>query len=223
VNQGRTSGILYLENNLAPGVFSPLRADLLRLLSSQMAISIDNARAHADLERLLESRSKALASAEAQIHSLFENSPFGIALSTPEGKILSVNKAALEMMRMSEEELLRHSVADFYGDPSDREALLKRVGEAGYVQDFGVELVRHDGSRFHASLHMSQLRLEGNEVLLAMVEDVTAQITAEQETGVLEERARLARELYDAVTRTIFSASSSSHWSRLRGLARARR
>jgi len=86
-----------------------------------------------------------------------------------------------------------------------------------------VELVRHDGGRFHASLHMSQLRLEGNEVLLAMVEDVTAQITAEQETGVLEERARLARELYDAVTRTIFSASSSSHWSRLRGLARARR
>jgi len=54
---------------------------------------------------------------------------------------------------------------------------------------------------------MSQLLLEGNEVLLVMVEDVTKEITAEQEAAVLEERERLARELHDAVTQTIFSAN----------------
>jgi len=70
-----------------------------------------------------------------------------------------------------------------------------------------VQLVRHDGDRFYASLNMSKLVLEGNEVLLAMVQDVTAQITAEQETAVLEERERLARELHDAVSQTILSAS----------------
>ena len=53
----------------------------MRLLSSQMAISIDNARSHAELESLLETRSKALASAEAQVRTLFEDSPLGIALS----------------------------------------------------------------------------------------------------------------------------------------------
>lgn len=80
VNQGKTTAMLYLENNLAPRVFSPQRVGLLRLLSSQMAIAIENARIHADLKTLLESRSKALASAEAQVRTLFEDSPLGIAL-----------------------------------------------------------------------------------------------------------------------------------------------
>jgi PAS domain S-box-containing protein len=177
------------------------------MLSSQMAISVDNARIHADLESLLESRSKALASAEAQVRTLFEDSPLGIALSDSEGRFLSVNKAVLKMLRIREEELLEHSVIDFYDDPSDRDALLRRVEDSGFVQDFGVQLVRHDGDRFYASLNMSKLVLEGNEVLLAMVQDVTAQITAEQETAVLEERERLARELHDAVSQTILSAS----------------
>jgi len=179
----------------------------LRMLSSQMAISIDNARVHADLESLLESRSKALASAEAQVRSLFEDSPLGIALSSPEGEFLSFNKAVLKMLRISEKELLGHNVLDFYHEPGDRDAMLKRVKETGFVQDFGVQLVRHDGGRFDASLNMSKLVLDGNEVLLAMVQDVTAQITAEQETAAFEERARLARELHDAVSQTILSAS----------------
>jgi len=148
INRARTSGILYLENNLAPHVFSPQRVSLLRLLSSQMAISIDNARARAELESLLESRSKALASAEVQIRTLFEDSPLGIALSTSEGRFLSVNKAMLKMLRVTEEELLERSVVDFYHDPNDRVALLRRVEESGFVQDFGVQLVRHDGSTF---------------------------------------------------------------------------
>jgi signal transduction histidine kinase len=67
--------------------------------------------------------------------------------------------------------------------------------------------MRHDGSSFFGSINISKLVLEGNEVLLTMVEDVTKEITAEQETAVLEERERLARELHDAVTQTIFSAT----------------
>jgi PAS domain S-box-containing protein len=207
INQGNIAAILYLENNLAPGVFSHQRVSLLRLLSSQMAISIDNARIHADLESLLESRSKALASAEAQVRTLFENSPLGVALTNCEGRFLSVNKALLKMLGITEEELLEHSVIECYGEPSDRDALLRRVNESGFVQDFGVWLVRHDESRFYASLTVSKLVLEGNKVMLTMVQDVTAQITAEQETAVLEERARLARELHDAVSQTILSAS----------------
>ena len=57
VNQGKTSAILYLENNLSPNVFTPERVELLRLLSSQMAISIDNARTH---DRLTESNASLL-------------------------------------------------------------------------------------------------------------------------------------------------------------------
>jgi len=207
INQGKTSAILYLENNLAPHVFSHQRITLLKTLSSQMAISIDNAQIHAELENLLESRSKALASAEAQVRTLFDNSPLGIALTSPEGKFLSVNRTMMNMVRTTEEELLERSVIDFYADPNDRDALLSVLKETGVLQDFGVHLLRYDGSSFYASLNISKLVLEGNEILLTMVQDVTAQISAEQENAIVDERARLARELHDAVSQTILSSS----------------
>jgi len=223
VNRGKISAILYLENNLAAGVFSPQRVSFLRSLSSQMAISIDNARNHADLERLVEARSQALASAQAQIRTLFENSPLGIALTNAEGRFLSVNQAVLKMLRSNEQALLEDRVVDFYDDPSDRDALLRQLKDSGAVQDFGVRLERQDGTSFYASLNMSKLVLEGKEVLLTMIQDVTAQITAEQEAAVLQERARLARELHDAVSQTILSASllaeaTAHNWEQARSV-----
>ncbi len=44
-------GLIYLENNLTTGAFTPDRLEFLRLLSSQIAVSIENARYH---ERTLE-------------------------------------------------------------------------------------------------------------------------------------------------------------------------
>ncbi|SFH12161.1 Predicted ATPase [Desulfotomaculum arcticum] len=51
IGKGKTSGILYLENNLSTGAFTPDRVEVLRLLSSQIAISIENARLYANLEK----------------------------------------------------------------------------------------------------------------------------------------------------------------------------
>jgi PAS domain S-box-containing protein len=158
------------------------------------------------LEQLLEERSRALVSAEEQIRTLFENSPLGIALSSFDGRFLSVNEALVMMLRASREELLESNVTDFYLEPSDRSALLTKVQEFGSVQNFGVRLIRSDGSDFFASFNLSRLVLEDEEVLLAIIEDVTDEITAEQEAATLEERERLARELHDAVTQTLFSA-----------------
>jgi len=154
--------------------------------------------------RSLQVRSREL---EAQIQSLFDNSPVGIALSTYRGEILTFNKALLDMLRISEEELRREGAANFYANSADRAKLLAAVQKSGSVQEFGIPLVRKDGDLFFGSVNMSRLVLEGNEVLLVMAEDVTDEITAEQETAALEERERLAHELHDAVTQTLFSAS----------------
>jgi two-component system nitrate/nitrite sensor histidine kinase NarX len=171
-----------------------------------MAISIDNARSHDRVEQLLEERSRALDSAEAQIRTIFDNSPVGISLTDLEGRFLAGNDAILHMLRISEKEVLQRNVSNFYADPGDRPALLTEVQQKGSAQAFGVRLLRNDGSSFFASLNVSQLVLEGNDVLLAMVEDVTDELTAEQEAGALVERERLARELHDSVSQTLFTA-----------------
>ncbi|MEI7816111.1 MAG: ATP-binding protein, partial [Desulfuromonadales bacterium] len=50
INQGRMTGVLYLENNLATGAFTKQRLKVLDLLSSQIAISIENARLYEGLK-----------------------------------------------------------------------------------------------------------------------------------------------------------------------------
>jgi PAS domain S-box-containing protein len=51
VKQTKLVGMLYLENNLTPGVFTADRVAVLELLASQAAISIENATLFSDLQR----------------------------------------------------------------------------------------------------------------------------------------------------------------------------
>ncbi|OQY56897.1 MAG: serine/threonine-protein kinase PknK [Candidatus Parabeggiatoa sp. nov. 2] len=67
VNQGQLTGILYLENNLTTGAFTPERLELLNLLSSQLAISIENASLYNNLEEKVVERTKTI---EAQKETL---------------------------------------------------------------------------------------------------------------------------------------------------------
>ena len=54
VKQGKLIGALYLENNLAPFVFTPDRVAVLQLLASQAAISLENAALYSDLQLQVE-------------------------------------------------------------------------------------------------------------------------------------------------------------------------
>jgi predicted ATPase/signal transduction histidine kinase/CheY-like chemotaxis protein len=56
LNQGKLSGILYLENNLSTGAFTSDRLEILNLLSSQAAISIENATLYNNLEQKVQER-----------------------------------------------------------------------------------------------------------------------------------------------------------------------
>lgn len=56
LHQGRLSGVLYLENNLTTDAFTPNRLEILRFLSTQAAISIDNAQLYNQLELRVQER-----------------------------------------------------------------------------------------------------------------------------------------------------------------------
>ena len=48
------SGIIYLENNLVEGAFTPRRLEVIKHLGSQIAISLENARLHENLKKALD-------------------------------------------------------------------------------------------------------------------------------------------------------------------------
>ncbi|MBW4518697.1 MAG: AAA family ATPase [Scytolyngbya sp. HA4215-MV1] len=60
IHQGKLTGILYLENNLTLDAFTPERLKILQFLSTQAAISIDNARLYSQLEQRVQERTAEL-------------------------------------------------------------------------------------------------------------------------------------------------------------------
>ncbi len=66
--QGQLVGILYLENNLAIDAFTPQHAELLQILSTQIAISLENAALYNDLEQKIETRTQALSQKNMELH-----------------------------------------------------------------------------------------------------------------------------------------------------------
>jgi GAF domain-containing protein/two-component sensor histidine kinase len=84
VHQGKLIGMLYLENNLTADAFTEERLELLRMLSSQAAISIENATLYADMEARVKARTQELAESletvrqrNGQVSALLDNSGQG--------------------------------------------------------------------------------------------------------------------------------------------------
>lgn len=72
LRQKKLIGILYLENDLAPNVFTPERCKVLDLLSAQAAISIENARLYATLDNRVKERTRELSEALAHLRETQE-------------------------------------------------------------------------------------------------------------------------------------------------------
>ena len=74
LNQAKLVGVLYLENRLATGVFTPERSQVLQLLSTQAAIAIENANLYSELQ-----------AKESKITQFLEAIPVGIAIVDAKG------------------------------------------------------------------------------------------------------------------------------------------
>ncbi len=73
VKQGRVIGLIYLEHRDMPGIFNRSRIELLRLLSGQIAISLDNAILYRQLEQKVEERTAELAEEKKKSDDLLHN------------------------------------------------------------------------------------------------------------------------------------------------------
>src|SRR5262249_34927723 len=94
INQGKLIGILYLENNLAPRVFTSEQITDLRVLVSQAAISLENTRLYRDLQ-----------DREAKIRRLVDANIIGIFVADLEGRIVEANDAFLRIIGYDREDL----------------------------------------------------------------------------------------------------------------------
>lgn len=172
LHQNKLAGILYLENNLTTGAFTPERVELLKLLSSQMAISIENARLYTDLQR-----------SEKKYRAIFEDSRDMIFITTAEGEIIDVSPACFNLLGYSREEAIQIKASDVYANPADRMKFRQEIESHGSVKDLELRFRRRDGVEIDV-LVTATLRQDEDGTILGyqgIVRDITAQKQAEQE------------------------------------------
>lgn len=68
LNKGELSGILYLENNLTIGAFTPDRLEVLKILAAQTAVSLENAKLYQELERYNQTLEERVAERTEELH-----------------------------------------------------------------------------------------------------------------------------------------------------------
>ncbi|MGP1386440.1 MAG: PAS domain S-box protein [Thainema sp.] len=86
LNQAELVGVLYLENRLATGVFTPERSQVLQLLSTQAAIAIENANLYSELQ-----------AKESKITQFLEAIPVGIAIVDATGRPYYTNQCGNQL------------------------------------------------------------------------------------------------------------------------------
>lgn len=101
VHQGELFGLLYLENNLAIGAFTSERLEVLKILSSQAAISIKNAQLYQNLKQEIREREQAeeaLRESEKKLTQLLEAVPIGIFVIDDKGQPYYANQTAQKIL-----------------------------------------------------------------------------------------------------------------------------
>ena len=188
INQGKLTGILYLENNLTPRVFTPDRVALLKVLASQAAISLENSRLYRDV-----------ADREGKIRRLVDANIIGIFIADREGRILEANDAFLRIVGYDREDLVSGRVRWTELSPPEwreRDVLIQaELNSTGVVQPFEKEYFRKDGSRVPVLIGAAMFK-EGGDKRLAFVLDLTERKRAEE---ALRESERSLRSAIDGI------------------------
>ncbi|MGH9865050.1 MAG: PAS domain S-box protein, partial [Candidatus Acidiferrales bacterium] len=88
---------------------------------------------------------------ESRFTDLFETLHEGVYFSAPDGKLLDVNPALVQMLGYgSKAELLARNLGDHFADMSRRTPLFHELRQAGFLRDREIDLLRKDGSPIRA-------------------------------------------------------------------------
>ncbi|XYH93664.1 AAA family ATPase [Sorangium sp. So ce1128] len=194
LRQAELVGLLYLENDLVAGAFTPDRLSVLELLSSQAAISIANATLYADLLQ----EKQAVRDSKELLQSIVDNSTAVIYLKDVEGRYLMINRRYAELFHVSEQAIVGRTDYDvFPREPADAfRAVDQEVLATGTALQAEEEAPHDDGLHTYISLKYPLRNAAGQPYALCGIStDITERKQAEAErqarkTAEAESRAK---------------------------------
>ncbi|MFW6093569.1 MAG: ATP-binding protein [Pseudomonadota bacterium] len=174
IHRGEISGILYIEHRWLTEVFTRQRVEVLALLASQAAISIENARLYADLQ-----------STRDEYRTLYDNAIEGLFRISHSGVLLSANPTLARILGF--DNVLQ--LLDEYRELLDRVFLSReRIGEflselerQGMVSAFEAQGVTRQGRTLWMAI-TARLNKDpdGSEYIDGSLIDISERIEREQ-------------------------------------------
>ncbi|MBG1241964.1 trifunctional serine/threonine-protein kinase/ATP-binding protein/sensor histidine kinase [Nostoc sp. NZL] len=181
--QGKLLGILYLENNLTTGAFTSDRVEILNLLSTQAAISLENAQLYQQAQDTL----KNLGQTEQFLRLIIDNIPQSVFWKDRNSVYLGCNqKFAQTYENGVSESVIGKTDYDFSWTREESDSFVecdRRIMESGQAELNIIETVQKaDGKQIWSNTNKIPLRdKEGNVFgILGTSEDITEYHQAQQ-------------------------------------------
>ena len=172
VHQNRLVGVLYLQNDLAPGAFTENRLRVLTLLAAQAAVSLEAARAYARVRK-----------SENQLQSILDNATTIIYMKDVEGRYMMVNTQFAKLAQLAVENIV--GATDFEILPPEMAARMRpkdvEVLAAGVPHQWEENIVVEGVARTYLSVKFPLYDDEGTAYAIGGVStDITERKRAEQ-------------------------------------------
>ncbi|WP_445638179.1 histidine kinase [Nostoc sp. DSM 114161] len=183
IHQGKLLGILYLENNLTTGAFTSDRVEILNLLCTQAAISLENARLYQQAQEAF----KNLGQTEQFLRLIIDNIPQSVFWKDRNSIYLGCNHKFAETVGLEVPENIIGKT-DYQFPSSDEHSDYyvecdRRIMESGQAELNIIEtLLQPDGKQIWSNTNKIPLRDRDGNVfgILGTSEDITERQQAEQ-------------------------------------------
>ncbi|MGE5415830.1 MAG: diguanylate cyclase domain-containing protein [Acidobacteriota bacterium] len=172
IHHGDLIGIIYLENNLTTHAFTPDRVELLKLLSTQIAISIENSSLYMTLER-----------SEAKYRSLIDNM-LDYIIIIQDQKIVYINRTLESTMGYTSDEVLGHDFVEFL-DPEQLNLVMdthmRRLAGEDVVSDYEIDMLHKNGHIVNVLVSINIINYQGRPAIQGTMKDISDRKRAEEE------------------------------------------
>jgi PAS domain S-box-containing protein len=142
----------------------------------------------------------ALLHSERELADFFRTSPLGLLWVRPDGHVLRVNEAELELLGYASREVMGRPISRFHADPDAAADLLDRLARGETVENYHVRIRRKDRSIIHVLIDANGL-WENDQLIHSrwFVRDISRRVELEREIlRIIEvEQRRLGHDLHD--------------------------
>lgn len=167
LNQGKLLGVLYLENPSVAQAFTLNHQEVLEVLSSQAAISFENARLYRSLEQKVEERTTELRRKTTDLNSMLQNLEQGVFTILKDGTIHREYSRQLESI-LGTRAIAGRNYADVVFDGTTLNSDVLGQMKAAVVFSVGSKSLWYESNRHLLVREMERVRPDGTSSVLEL-------------------------------------------------------